>query len=463
MNNFADTIAAISTPPGKGGVAIIRISGHDALTIGAKIFKPTNAMPFENATPRMQVRGNIFTNGEQIDDGMATYFKAPASYTGEDTVEIACHGGMLVTKLVLEAALRAGARIAEAGEVTRRALINGKLSLTGAEAISSLLEAESIDKIRLSSSRSRKLLSGSIEEIKSGLTSLLSSIYARIDYPDEDLGDDTDAEALCELKRIKELADTLKATYRTGKAVSEGIDTVICGKPNVGKSSIYNLLLGKEAAIVTSIEGTTRDVLSDRIPLGRVLLHLFDTAGIRRKTNDPIEEIGIDRSKERIAESELILAVFDLSRPLDEEDEGLIAELSSAHGVKVAILNKSDLDAKLNRTVIHDAFDEVVEISAKDGKVDALSHLTAIVDRLFTDGSITVGEEAIISSARQNATLMRAIDFMESAIEAYELGLAQDIASSDIERALGVIAELDGRAVSEEIVSDIFAKFCVGK
>jgi len=463
MNNYADTIAAISTPPGKGGVAIIRISGTDALRIGSEIFKPVSQKPFSDATPRMQIRGSIFLDGEEIDDGMATYFKSPASYTGEDTVEIACHGGLLVTKLVLESALRAGARAAEAGEFTRRALINGKLSLTGAEAISSLLEAESIDKIRLSSRRSRDLLGESIEEIRTALTSLMSSIYARIDYPDEDLGDFTDAEALAELKRIKELAEALKSTYKTGRAVSEGIDTVICGKPNVGKSSIYNLLLGREAAIVTSIEGTTRDVLSDRIPLGRVLLCISDTAGIRRNTSDPIEEIGIDRSKERISESELILAVFDLSRPLDSEDEALIDELSRAKGARIAILNKSDLEPKFDRSRLGGAFDDAVEISAKEDKASSLLTLTELIEGLFTDGKIQIGEEAIISSARQNASLARAIDHIDSAIGAYELGLMQDVASSDVERALGAIAELDGRAVSEEIVSDIFSKFCVGK
>ena len=463
MNNYADTIAAISTPPGKGGVAIIRISGTDALKIGSEIFKPASKKPFSDAAPRMQIRGSIFRDGEEIDDGMATYFKSPASYTGEDTVEIACHGGLLVTKLVLEAALRAGARAAEAGEFTRRALINGKLSLTGAEAISSLLEAESIDKIRLSSRRSRDLLGESIEEIRTALTSLMSSIYARIDYPDEDLGDFTDAEALAELKRIKRLAEALKSTYKTGRAVSEGIDTVICGKPNVGKSSIYNLLLGREAAIVTSIEGTTRDVLSDKIPLGRVLLNLSDTAGIRRNTSDPIEEIGIDRSKKRIAESELILAVFDLSRPLDSEDEALIEELSHADGARIAILNKSDLEPKFDISRLNGAFNEAVEISAKEDKASSLRALTELIDRLFTDGSIQIGEEAIISSARQNASLSRAIDHIDSAIGAYELGLMQDVVSSDVERALGAIAELDGRAVSEEIVSDIFSKFCVGK
>lgn len=463
MNNYADTIAAISTPPGKGGVAIIRISGADAVKIGAEIFKPVSNYPFENVKPRMQVRGNIYHRGEQIDDGMATYFKAPASYTGEDTVEIACHGGTLVTKLVLEAALLAGARAAQAGEFTRRALINGKLSLTGAEAISSLLEAESVEKIKLSSQRSRSLLSNRIEEIRTELTSLLSSIYARIDYPDEDLGDYTDAQALSALRKIKGSADSLLRTYKTGRSVSEGIDTVICGKPNVGKSSIYNLLIGRDAAIVTDVEGTTRDVLSEKIPLGRVLLNLYDTAGIRKSTLDPIEKIGIERSRDKIAECELILAVFDLSRELDEEDKALISELEDAEGTKVAILNKSDLDARLDRSAINAAFDEQIEISAHSGGESALDALCALVDRLFTDEKITVGEAAIISSARQNAQLGRAIDFIDSAIGALELNLAQDVASSDVERALGAIAELDGRAVSEEVVNDIFAKFCVGK
>ena len=398
MNNFSNTIAAISTPPGKGGVAIIRISGDDALEIASRVFFPTNKKSFKDAAVRMQIRGEIFQGEEMIDDGMATYFKAPASYTGEDTVEIYCHGGTLVTNAVLEAVLSAGAVLATAGEFTRRAFVSGKLSLVEAEAIGNLLEAESLSQIKLASKKSRTHLSLKIEEIRELLTSLLSSIYARIDYPDEDLGDFSDEQAVNILLDAKKKTEALLSTYRTGKAVKSGIKTVICGKPNVGKSSIYNMLLGREAAIVTDIEGTTRDVLSDKIPLGKVMLNLSDTAGIREVTSDPIEKIGIERSLEKINEAELILAVFDLSREFDAKDEALIKSVLDCDCAKIAILNKSDLTEKFDRKKTKDAFDAVLTTSVKSS--DFILNLSQTVDAMFTDEKIKVGDDAVISSAR---------------------------------------------------------------
>ena len=463
MNNYANTIAAISTPPGKGGVAIIRISGPDALEISSKVFRPASKKNFIDTTARMQVRGDIFYANEMIDDGMATYFKSPNSYTGEDTVEIACHGGILVTRTVLEAILASGAHPAEAGEFTRRAFINGKISLTEAEAIGNLLEAKSREQIKISSGKSRSILAEKISEIREALTSVLSSIYARIDYPDEDLGDFTDSQTLAILRDIKSLMEKLLKTYQTGKAINEGINTVICGKPNAGKSSLYNLLLGREAAIVTDIEGTTRDVLNDTVSLGKVALNLSDTAGIRSDTLDPIEKIGISRSEEKIAEADLILSVFDLSRPLDKEDENLIKRLEKANGAKIAVLNKIDLERKFSQNSLPDFFDVKLEISADKDSDNAIELLSSVINEMFTDEKISIGDEAIISTARQNASLSRALEFINCAIEAYSAGISTDAASSDIELSLGAIAELDGKAVSEEVVAGIFSKFCVGK
>ena len=464
MNNYASTIAAVSTPPGKGGVAIIRISGTDALDIAAHLFIPASKKDFRNATPRMQTRGIFVYEGEEIDDGMATYFKAPFSYTGEDTVELACHGGVLVTKTVLEAVFACGAVPAEAGEFTRRAFINGKLGLIEAEAIGNLLEAESREQIKLASQKSRGILATRINEVREILTSVLSSIYARIDYPDEDLGDFTDGEVTQMLNNAKSVTEALISTYRTGKAVNEGIKTVICGKPNVGKSSVYNMLVGEDAAIVTDIQGTTRDVLTDKISLGRVLLNLSDTAGVRESDSlDPVEKIGIARSKERIASAELLFAVFDGSQKLSEEDAALISDISSSDAAKIALINKSDLECVFSLNKFDTAFDRVIHISAECSKEEALKELTDIVDSIFTDEKISIGNDAVISSARQNAELSRTLAHITSAISALEIGMTQDAVSSDIERALGAIAELDGRAVSEEVVADIFSKFCVGK
>ena len=463
MNNLTQVIAAVSTPPGKGGVAIIRMSGMGAFEIADRVFFPLSGKKLSECKPRTQVYGHIVEDGERIDDVLATRFPAPASYTGEDTVEIGCHGGILVTRTVLEALLRAGAVPATAGEFTRRAFINGRLTLTEAEAISDLLEARSREQIRLSGDDARGRLSQRIAKIRASLVGLMSSIYARIDYPDEDLGDFTDGELLEGLYIIKEDLKDLLSTYRTGRAISEGIGTVICGKPNAGKSTLYNLLSGEDAAIVTDIPGTTRDVLCRTLPLGRVMLNLSDTAGIRENENmDAVERIGVEKSRQMIEKSELLFAIFDISRPFDEEDKLICKTIFSASGVKIAILNKCDLDCKLNEDLLPE-FDAVIRISAKESEGDAIRLLTEVVNRMFTDERIVAGQDAIISSARQHAALTRCLDYLSCATESLELGFAQDAVSGDVERALGAISELDGRAVSEEIVSDIFSKFCVGK
>ena len=241
------------------------------------------------------------------------------------------------------------------------------------------------------------------------------------------------------------------------------MNTVICGKPNAGKSTLYNLLLGEDAAIVTDIPGTTRDVLCRTIPLGKVMLKLSDTAGIRENESmDAVERIGIQKSREMMDKSELLFAIFDISRPFDEEDELIVKALSDISAPKIALLNKSDLEARFDESKLV-GFDAIVRISAKEDEGSAVTALSEIVNKLFTDEKIIVGQDAVISSARQHAALTRCLDYLHAAIESLEFGFAQDAVSGDVERAIGAISELDGRAVSEEIVSDIFSRFCVGK
>jgi len=458
------TIAAISTPPGKGGVAIIRISGDAALDIANSIFSPKGKHILESE-PRRQLYGDILRGRDVIDDGMATYFKAPFSYTGEDMVEISCHGGMLITKEVLTAALCAGAIPAEAGEFTRRAYLNGKLSLTDAEAIGMLLEAESEAQIKLSRKKSRDKFTERLGAVRAALTSLLSSIYARIDYPDEDLGDFTDEQTLVAIKEIKEDLSLLLDTYKTGRAITDGVKASILGKPNVGKSTLYNLLIGEDAAIVTDIPGTTRDLLHANISLGDVMLRITDTAGVH-ESEDRVEKIGIERSRDAAMQSELAFILFDTSRPLDEEDEAIISLSRTLNAERVAVLTKCDLDFALSpkdTEIIRESFGSVLKISAKEDSDEAKRDIIKITNALFTDEKIKVGDDAIISSARQKASLARAYDFLSSAYDALESGMPQDAVSSDIELALGAIGELDGRSVSEAVVTDIFSKFCVGK
>ena len=461
--NYDAVIAAVSTPPGKGGVAIIRVSGEGALDVASKVFVPKGKKAISEMPPRTQIFGNVIYRGEEIDDGLLCYFKAPASYTGEDTVEISCHGGALITKTVLEALFAAGARPALAGEFTRRALINGKLSLTDAEAVANLLEAKTEAQIMLGTEGSRNHLSREISELREALSTLLSSMWARIDYPDEDLGDFSDEELSERLLKLDEKIKILLDSYKTGRAVNEGIKTTICGKPNAGKSSLYNLILGEDRAIVTDIPGTTRDVLSAEVALGKTLLLLSDTAGIREKSDDKIELIGIERSKEAINGAELIIALFDGSSEFSPEDEDIISALDATRVAKIAIINKCDLAKIFPKEKLIGRFDKILEISALKSSAEARALLGTEIDSLFTDEKITLGKSAVIQNARQFSSLLRAKEFIDSAKNALTLGLTQDLASSDVEKALGEIRELDGKRVTDEVLDKIFANFCVGK
>ena len=456
-------IAAISTPPGKGGVAVIRVSGKGAVALCDKVFLPASGKLFSSYPTRTQVYGYIMNNEERLDDCLACHFGEGSSYTGEETVEISCHGGKLISAEVLRILISAGAAPAQAGEFTRLAFLNGKLTLTEAEAIGDLLDAKTTEQIKLASTTARRGLSEAIEQIKASLTTLLADIYARIDYPDEDLGDLTDGQTLDQLLLIKADVERLANSYKTGKAINEGIDTVICGKPNVGKSTLYNALLCEDAAIVTDVEGTTRDLLERQLSLGRVLIRLTDTAGIRQNSTDKVEMIGIDRTRAKISACDLVIAVFDGSEKLDQRDGEVIDALKGSSAAKICIINKAEKPARIGAKDLPELFDEIILLDAKDRPEEAREKLSASVNRLFTDERIASGTDPIISSARQHGALIHALGLIDSAIESYRIGLPTDAASSDIEMALTAIGEVDGRAVSEDVVNNIFSRFCVGK
>lgn len=459
MIDLTRTVAAISTPPGKGGVAVIRVSGDDALGICAKCFRPRGKKQLTDIPHAHAVYGDIYLGDEHIDDGIATVFLAPHSYTGENTVEISCHGGILVTQSVLSAVLASGAKPASPGEFTRRAFISGRISLSEAESIGNLIDAESFEQMRLSSPMSRGRLAKALREIYDEIMRTVSSLYAKIDYPDEELADMTDDEIISSLTEVREKAVALAESYRTGHAVAEGIKTVICGKPNAGKSSLYNLITGADLAIVTEHAGTTRDVLHEKVSLGRVMLNLYDTAGLR-SADDPVEKIGVERSLRCIDEAELVIAVFDGSVPLDTYDETLISKLRQLKKTVIAVINKSDIPTFPDKEKIYEAFDNVISLCAKNGSTKELSYM---IDRLFTDSKITVGQDAIISSARQYSAILTAIEHIDMATDAFRCGVAFDAASGDMELALGALGEIDGRTVGEDIVNNIFSHFCVGK
>lgn len=455
MSELVSTIAAISTPPGKGGVAVIRLSGPDAFAIAARVFRPRGkTTPYE--LPRTAVYGDMIADGVAVDDGLAVAFPAGNSYTGEDTVELSCHGGVLITRTVLSALFAAGAVPAGPGEFTRRAYLSGRLSLSDAEAIATVLEAKSDAQLRLSASRG--LLGRQIDECYREALSLVSSAEAAIDFPEEDLGEIPYEEFEARLGALCERVGALSDSYRTGRAVTEGIRTVIAGRPNVGKSSLYNLLLGEDAAIVSDVEGTTRDILERTVPLGRVLLRLYDTAGIRESC-DPIERMGVERARAAIEDADLVLAVFDGSSPLTDEDRSLIAALRGAPAA-IAVLNKSDLPRAICEDELTPYFGSVISLSAKSGDATPLCEL---VDRLFTGGELVIGSSPIVASARQHAALVRAHSALQAARDALFWGMPADMYLYDLTEALAAIGEVDGRRVSEEVVAEIFSHFCVGK
>lgn len=458
-----DTIAAVSTPRGKGGVAMIRISGADALDIGARIFRPFRGASLPETDSAKMRYGEIISPEDNtvIDDGMAAIFRAPSSFTGEDTVEIYCHGGTLVTQRVLCSALLAGARAAEAGEFTRRAFVAGKLSLSGAEALGTLLDAKTDGQLRLARNGMREQLGAEISELYDVLRSVLSSIYAAIDFPDEDLAELSRDDIRNRLNAVLTSLKSLAATYSTGRAITEGITTVICGRTNAGKSSVYNRILGCDAAIVTDVEGTTRDVLRATAALGHTTLLLCDTAGLRQ-TADTVEGIGIARAVSVLSSAELVLAVFDASRPLDSDDRTVIGKISSLGAKCIALLNKKDVGvcAEAERE-IRAAIPTAIAVCAKTG--DGFDTLAEETDRLFIDGSLDLDNDAVIIGARQYSAVALACERLEVALNELISDTPLDLCCTSVEAAMAAMGEIDGREISEDIVSEIFSKFCVGK
>ena len=445
------TIAAISTPRGKGGVSLIRISGDEAIRIAEKVTSHTLA----DVSPNKTVHTLFVHDGKPFDDGMATVFFGPRSFTGEDTVELCCHGGLFVTQKLLETVYEAGAYPAGPGEFTRRAFQNGKLSLSQAEAVGGIIDAKTERCLTVSLLQCTGSLSAKLTAMSDKLKALIASVYAFIDYPDEDMTDVSPEELRSRLRELLSETETLCRSHNYGKAISEGIRTVIVGKPNTGKSALLNLLAGEERAIVTDIAGTTRDVVREQVKLGDLLLNLSDTAGLR-ETEDTVEKIGVRRSVEALENAELVFAVFDGSAPLDAQDEEVIRQIR-AHGkeaVTVCVLNKSDLGEKAVSP-----FADAVRLSATEGTgVEALESAVKVKCELTEEAD--AGE--IITGARQFAALSKVKTHLTNALQSLD-GFTQDLAGLDMEQALQALYEADGREVSEEIVAEIFSHFCVGK
>ena len=456
------TIAAISTPPGKGGIAVLRVSGPDAAAIADRVFIPRGT-PLSLRPARTAVFGQIRDGDTVLDTGIATLFSAPASFTGEDTVEISCHGGVAVTRAVLAALFRAGAEPAGPGDFTKRAFMNGKLTLTEAEAVGLLIDADTESRRKLAAGALSGTVAKETAEIADSLTAVLSALYAAIDYPEEDVGDEGERQIAAVIENARRRVQALCATYKTGAAIAYGIPTVIVGEPNSGKSSLYNALLGREDAIVTDIPGTTRDVLTANADVGGVTLTLSDTAGIRTDTADAVEQIGVDRARQKMGEAALILFAADRARPLTEEARGILASLPAEIPV-IAVLGKSDLPDALtedDRALIAAAALETVTLSARTG--EGMDALRAAVARTVGADAVDPARDAVIWDVRQRAALARAADALAEAEAALAAGDPPDAVCTLCESAVADIAGVDGRAVDEAIIEGIFARFCVGK
>ena len=453
-----DTIAAIATAQAPSAIGILRLSGPDTCAILDGVFCPKNGKPMSAQDGRNMVYGTLLDSaGRVIDNALCVLFRAPNSYTGEDCAEIHCHGSPIVLNEGLTSLFAKGARQAKGGEFTRRAFLNGRMDLIQAEAVIDLIDAETAEAARNAVGQLSGTLSRTVEEIYEALMAVVSRFYAVVDYPDEDIEDLQRAELLDTLRRSENKLQELLATFSRGKLLKSGVPTVILGKPNAGKSSLLNALLGYERAIVTDVAGTTRDTVEEKVRLDHVLLRLIDTAGIR-ETADSVEKIGVERSRVAAGKASLALLVLDGSAPLDAEDEAAIAVAEGVANL-VVIVNKADLPRRIDVGALADRFDNVISLSAKTG--EGITTLTDHITSLYPAGSAAQGE--LLTNARQADAVSRAWNAVREARSALRIGMTPDVVLSDAENALSALGELNGKSLREDLVATIFSRFCVGK
>ena len=452
-----DTIAAISTPKGEGGIAIIRISGDKSFEILDKIFVKKN--PNANLGFYKLNYGFIKDGEKTVDEVMAVRLKAPKSYTCEDIVEINCHGGTLVSEKVLELVLRNGARHAESGEFTKRAFMNGRIDLSQAEAVMDIIQGKTEKSVSLSLDQLRGDLRDKVNQFKKALLDIAAHVNVVLDYPEEGIDDPLPAELRNNLEKVYEEANRLIDSYDTGKKIKEGIKTVIVGKPNVGKSTLLNVLLHEERAIVTHVAGTTRDVIEEIINIKGVPLVLVDTAGIR-KTDDIVENIGVEKSKQFIGKADLVLLVLDASKELENEDIEVINQIKENKKKVIVLLNKIDLNKKIN--LAGHNLENIVEISAKDniGIEDMQEKIYSYIVEEDVENS---SEKLIITNIRHKTALEKTKDAIKNIFETIDMGLPMDLISVDLKEALDSLSEITGEISSEDILDHVFGNFCVGK
>ena len=456
-----DTIAAVGTAPGESGIGIVRLSGSLSVDILDILFESKKWKSAHEIPPRYMTYGHIIDNeGKRIDEVLTVIMKAPYSYTAEDVVEIHCHGGIVPIRKIMELVLNKGARLAEAGEFTKRAFLNGRIDLAQAEAVIDVITAKTDIGLSNALNQLGGELSQQIKDIMNILISVLAHIEASIDFPEHDIEDLTIENVRDNTKIAKDNIGELLNTYDEGKIQREGLSTAIVGRPNVGKSSLLNVLLKENRAIVTDIPGTTRDVIEEYLNLRGILLKLIDTAGLR-ETEDIVEKIGVERTKEAINRADLIIFIIDVSEKLTKEDWDIIS--LTAEKKVIVVENKIDLNVRAEIAEIERIFgkENIVKMSIKELK--GIKDLEkAIVDTVYK-GKVKSKSSSLISNVRHKSLLEKAEDSLEKALEAIELGIPVDLISVDIKDAWRYLGEITGDTIEEDIVTEIFNRFCIGK
>lgn len=450
-------IAAISTPLGTGGVGIIRISGKNATEIVDKIFISVNGKKLASSKGYRAYFGKIYDGNTAVDEVICLVFRAPHSYTGEDVVEINCHGGVFLLKKILRLVLSNGAIAASPGEFTKRAFLNGKLDLSEAESVMTLISAQGEQGANAAFNQLEGKLSRKIEEINSSLLSLAAHIAAWVDYPDDEIENLGEDEVHSVILNAKSEITSLLKSFDSGMAITNGVEATIVGKPNVGKSTLMNLLTGYDRSIVTEIEGTTRDVVEETVNLNGCILRISDTAGMR-ETGDVVEKLGVERSRKKLERAAIVFAVFDVSKPLSEEDMELIENCKNKN--VIPILNKTDLDSCLDEDYIKKSLGSPLFISAKIG--DGYNELCDRVAELMETKNFDT-TSAMLVNERQRLCCEKANEALKDALEASEAGLTPDAIGVCIDDAIAALLELTGQKASEAVVDEVFKQFCVGK
>ncbi len=451
------TIAAIATPNAPGGIAVIRISGERAFEVAEKIFVPAGDKKVADMRGYTCAYGEAFDGEERLDDCILTVFRAPHSFTGEDTAEISCHGGIYVTRRILRAALANGAVMAQAGEFTKRAFLNGKIDLTQAESVMDIISAKGERELKMAENIREGAAYKAVRKISDRLMNMLGSLAAWTDYPDEDIPEVEPETMRTELENIRAELESLIRNYDSGRILREGVSTVIVGRPNVGKSTLFNALSGCERSIVTDIAGTTRDAVEETVKLGDVTLRLMDTAGIR-ETSDKIEEIGVNIAQKAIESAELVIAVFDGSETMSDDDVNIINKINFNNSV--AVVNKNDLSTVIDITELEKHFKHIVYLSAKENS--GTDELCACIEDIFRLNE-PFFNDVTVANERQKKCVDVCLENVEKAVEAIECGEMLDAVNVLIDYAEQSLLELIGEKITDAVVDEVFSRFCVGK